>query len=75
MTDLLDLLKQTKQVEGLTSGEIAEQMGLGDTDYQAAKVRRMLKTQIRAGKVEAAKALRLTMAGTMGHAIVYRRVA
>lgn len=74
MTDLLDLLKHTKQQDGLTTGEIAEQLGFGDSEHAATKVRKMLKAQIRAGKVEVAQGQRAYVNGTMGNAWVYRRV-
>ena len=74
MTDLLELLQQTKQQDGLTTAEIAEQLGFGDTDHAISKVRRMLKAHIRAGKVDVAQGRRLNINGTSGLAWVYRRI-
>ena len=74
MTDLLELLQQTKQQDGLTTTEIAEQLGFGDSQHAVTKVRKMLKAQIRAGKVDVSQGQRLYVNGTMGPAWVYRRI-
>lgn len=72
MSDLIEFLNQSANVDGMTTGEILEGQGKDDSGFNRTSLLRKLKAEIKAGRVEMDAAWRSRIDGRPSKVPVYR---